>query len=172
MRVVDTTAPALTLPADFTIDVFDPKGLSANYLVTATDAVDPAPVVVCTPPSGTLPPPGKTTVECTATDAAGNSSAGSFVMTMLDARQTIALMREQVIAMDVTPRARDACWTASTTPTGRWRRTTGEAPARRSTAWSTYVERNRSGDRVGVQPPCVCRPAHGRPFSRTTRWPR
>ena len=89
-RSSDTTAPALTLPADFTIDVFDPKGLSANYLVTATDAADPAPVVVCTPPSGTLPPPGKTTVECTATDASGNSSAGSFVVTMLDARQAIA----------------------------------------------------------------------------------
>ena len=96
VHVVDSTPPALSLPADFTIDVFDPKGLSANYLATATDLADPAPVVVCTPPSGTMPPPGQTTVECTATDASGNSSAGSFVVTMLDARQAIALMREEV----------------------------------------------------------------------------
>lgn len=98
VHVVDSTAPVLSLPADFTVDVFDPKGLSANYTATATDAVDPAPVAVCTPPSGTLPPPGRTAVECTATDAAGNASVGSFVVTVLDARQAIALMREEVSA--------------------------------------------------------------------------
>ena len=98
VTVVDTTPPALSLPADFTVDVFDPKGLSANYTATATDAVDPAPVVVCTPPSGTMPPTGRTTVECTATDAAGNASTDTFVVTVLDARQAVALLRAQVSA--------------------------------------------------------------------------
>jgi HYR domain-containing protein len=36
--------------------------------------------VKCNPPSGALFPLGKTTVNCTATDAAGNQSSGSFTV--------------------------------------------------------------------------------------------
>ena len=43
---------------------------------TATDDVDPAPTVGCTPPSGSAFDLGTTTVTCTATDATGNSTVG------------------------------------------------------------------------------------------------
>jgi hypothetical protein len=53
-----------------------------TFVVTAVDDLDPAPVVVCTPPSGSVFPPGTTWVDCTATDAAGNASACSFPVTV------------------------------------------------------------------------------------------
>ena len=47
----------------------------------ASDAVDGSIEVVCTPPSGATFPVGSTSVLCTATDTAGNSSSASFVVT-------------------------------------------------------------------------------------------
>ena len=153
VHVVDSTPPALSLPADFTVDVFDPKGLSANYLATATDAVDAAPVVLCTPPSGTVPPPGQTTVECTATDAAGNASAGSFVVTVLDARQTIALLRAQIVGHRTSASRRRTCCSASwTRRIARWPRTTGEGPG---TPWNASSAISRATPRRSAN----CSPA-------------
>ncbi|NOT32461.1 MAG: CehA/McbA family metallohydrolase [Planctomycetes bacterium] len=54
----------------------------ADYMVAAQDAEDPAPVLVCTPPSGSLFPLGDTLVTCTATDRAGNQSTCSFAVTV------------------------------------------------------------------------------------------
>jgi len=48
--------------------------------VTATDNIDPNPKVKCTPPSGSLFPLGQTPVTCTATDASGNASQGTFIV--------------------------------------------------------------------------------------------
>jgi hypothetical protein len=80
ITVVDTTAPSLAgLPADRTIVTNDPAGATLTYAApSATDVVDPAPTVACVPVSGSLLPVGSTTVTCTATDASGNASSGSF----------------------------------------------------------------------------------------------
>ena len=56
---------------------------------TATDDVDPAPTVGCTPPSGSAFDLGTTTVTCTATDATGNSSAATFDVTVTLAAPTL-----------------------------------------------------------------------------------
>ena len=53
-------------------------GEIVTFVVTATDAQDPSPDVVCVPPSGSLFPPGTTLVDCTATDASGNESTAQF----------------------------------------------------------------------------------------------
>lgn len=53
-----------------------------TFSVTATDVFDPAPVIVCTPPSGSFFPIGTTTVTCTATDASGNQSTCAFPVTV------------------------------------------------------------------------------------------
>ena len=56
---------------------------------TATDDVDPAPTVGCTPPSGSAFDLGTTTVTCTATDATGNSTSATFDVTVTLAAPTL-----------------------------------------------------------------------------------
>ena len=59
------------------------SGARVSYTVTATDNVDPNPTVKCTPPSGSLFPLGQTPVNCTATDASGNKSTGTFIVKVI-----------------------------------------------------------------------------------------
>jgi hypothetical protein len=80
----DTVAPVLSLPAGLTVEATGPGGAAVAYSVSATDAVDPAPAVTCTPVSGSVFPLGEWTVTCTAADAAGNQSTGSFAVRVVD----------------------------------------------------------------------------------------
>jgi hypothetical protein len=59
-------------------------GAYVDFTVTATDACDAAPTVVCTPPSGSEFSLGTTTVNGTAMDASGNTAMGSFTVTVVD----------------------------------------------------------------------------------------
>jgi hypothetical protein len=80
VSVGDTTPPVLKLPGTLSAIATSRSGARVGYTVTATDNVDPNPTVKCTPPSGSIFPLGATTVNCTATDAAGNKSTGKFVV--------------------------------------------------------------------------------------------
>ena len=77
---VDTGPPVLSMPESVT--AYDGLGGSpgtiVTFSVTASDFFDPAPNVVCVPPSGSFFPRGTTLVQCTATDAEGNQSSGDF----------------------------------------------------------------------------------------------
>mgnify|MGYP001363851805 CR=1 FL=1 len=79
----DTTPPTLSCPPYvFVIEVFgSPPGEVVTFSVTATDC-DPAPTVVCVPPSGSFFPRGTTLVTCTATDDSGNQSTCVFPVTV------------------------------------------------------------------------------------------
>jgi len=83
LLAADTTPPVLTLPGDFFAEA---AGLttSIGYVATAVDAVDGPVPVTCTPPPNALFPLGPTTVTCSARDAAGNVSSGSFKLTLVD----------------------------------------------------------------------------------------
>ena len=73
--VQDTTAPAIAAHADVTVPA---TGASTTVTFTApaaTDAVDPAPTVTCSPASGSGFAVGSTQVSCTAKDASGNTSS-------------------------------------------------------------------------------------------------
>jgi subtilisin-like proprotein convertase family protein len=78
VTVVDATAPVITVPATISVLATSPAGAVVTYSVTATDDIDGPVPVTCTPPSGSTFPIGTTTVECTATDAAGNVGTASF----------------------------------------------------------------------------------------------
>lgn len=82
VTVVDTTAPALNLPADITVDTIDASGAVVNYNASATDLVDGSVSVTCQPASGSVFPIGQTTVNCSATDAHQNTANGSFNVTV------------------------------------------------------------------------------------------
>jgi hypothetical protein len=78
----DSAPPTLLLPSNITADATGPSGAAVTYFASATDDTDPNPTVVCSPSSGGTFPVGTTTVQCTATDASGNSSQGSFNVTV------------------------------------------------------------------------------------------
>jgi hypothetical protein len=80
----DTTPPVLVgLPTGLDLVTTDPAGAALDYAPpTATDDRDPAPLVACDPAPGATVPVGAWVVTCVATDAAGNSAAGSFPITV------------------------------------------------------------------------------------------
>jgi hypothetical protein len=84
VTVVDTTAPSLSLPVDFSVEATGPAGAVATFSATASDIVDGAVSVACVPGSGSTFPLGPTTVDCSATDAAGNTAMGSFQISVVD----------------------------------------------------------------------------------------
>ncbi|GEM_PF-5561813 len=85
----DVTAPVLSLPAPIAAEATDPGGAAVEFIVTATDDTDPAPVVACDHDSGDIFPVGVTTVACTASDASGNASDGTFTITVYTAPASI-----------------------------------------------------------------------------------
>ena len=80
----DTTGPVVTVPASFEVVAQGPLGAMVAWTASASDAVDGPRPVTCTPPSGSLLPYGATTVVCQASDAAGNTGAASFTVTVVD----------------------------------------------------------------------------------------
>jgi hypothetical protein len=82
----DFVAPVITIPGTMSVYATSAAGAVVNYSVTATDDVTANPVVTCAPSSGSTFAIGTTTVNCSAHDAAGNSSAKSFnVIVLVDA---------------------------------------------------------------------------------------
>ena len=87
---VDTTGPELHgMPADIATTTTGASTVVTWTDPTATDDVDPAPTVGCTPPSGSAFDLGTTTVTCTATDATGNSTSATFNVTVTLAAPTL-----------------------------------------------------------------------------------
>jgi hypothetical protein len=86
--VVDATAPTLTLPVDITTPATDPTGAVVNFSASATDNVDPSVAVICSPASGSTFAVGITTVNCVATDSTGNTTSGSFHVTVVGTNAT------------------------------------------------------------------------------------
>jgi hypothetical protein len=83
INVRDTTAPALTLPANQTIEATSAAGAVATFAASATDAVGVT-SFTSSAASGSTFPIGTTTVTVIASDAAGNTSSGSFTVTVRD----------------------------------------------------------------------------------------
>lgn len=82
--VIDTLGPMLSLPGTQTIEATGPDGAVVNFTPGANDALDPAPAVNVSPPSGSTFPIATTPVDVTATDWAGNVASGSLNVTVRD----------------------------------------------------------------------------------------
>ena len=92
--VTDTTPPAVTAPADITVDatgVTTPVSLGAG---TAVDLVDGA--LAPTPDNAGPYPIGTTTVTWSATDASGNTGTATQIVTVLDTSQISAGIAEDI----------------------------------------------------------------------------
>lgn len=84
ITVIDVEAPTLSVPAGFTVNATNSLGAMINYSVTSKDNVAVT-SLVCEQASGTMFSINRHTVNCTASDAAGNSVAKSFVVDVVDA---------------------------------------------------------------------------------------
>ncbi len=84
VKVQDTTAPAVTPPANVTVEATGPTGRVVTYgNASATDAVGVTSLMY-SQASGTLFPIGVNTVTVTAKDAAGNTRNVNFTVTVRD----------------------------------------------------------------------------------------
>ncbi|MDJ0813397.1 MAG: HYR domain-containing protein [Woeseiaceae bacterium] len=96
------TVPLPTLPDPTRTDIFaeatSASGATVSFDVTSSDIVDSSPDVVCTPSSGSVFPIGSNEVSCTATDFWGNTSSGSFFVTVADTTPPDILPPTDVVA--------------------------------------------------------------------------
>lgn len=132
VRVVDSTAPTLTLPTGISATATGPDGAVVDFDATARDLVAGVVPTTCSPASGSTFPLGDTVVTCTASDAGaatagwrsrprqtdgGNVATGTFV---------VSVRPEQV-----TPTTQLTTTTTApvTTTTPVWPTTTTVAPA-------------------------------------------
>jgi hypothetical protein len=85
VTVRDTTAPVLTVPANITAEATGPTGAVVTFATSADDVVDGSVAATCSRPSGATFALGATTITCTVTDIAGNTSAPKpFTITVRD----------------------------------------------------------------------------------------
>jgi hypothetical protein len=82
--VQDTTPPVITLPGNQTLEATSAAGAVATFTASAQDIVSGNVAVTFNHPSGSTFPLGTTTVIAGAADAAGNSSSGTFTITVHD----------------------------------------------------------------------------------------
>jgi hypothetical protein len=80
---VDTVPPVVTVPSDMTVSATG-SSTPVSFSASATDNVDGAVPVSCSPSSGSGFAVGTTTVTCTATDSSGNTGSASFHVTVQD----------------------------------------------------------------------------------------
>jgi hypothetical protein len=83
--VSDVTGPRLTLPASFVSET----GVAVAYVVSASDDVDGPVAISCAPLTGFIAGGGPITVDCSARDAVGNATPGSFVVTGVDTTKPV-----------------------------------------------------------------------------------
>ncbi len=82
VTVRDQTAPVFGATPNLTVPATSALGAVVTFAVTATDQCPGTAAVVCNPAPGTLFAVGTTTVQCTATDGAGNQASRSFTVTV------------------------------------------------------------------------------------------
>lgn len=98
---VDTSSPLLSLPSNITQEATSGSGATVTFSATSTD-VDPAsPTVTCTPSSGSTFPITTTTVNCSATDTVGNTSNGSFTVTVQDTTKPVITLNGGTVNLNV-----------------------------------------------------------------------
>jgi hypothetical protein len=81
---VTNNPPTFTPPANITEEATGPAGATVSFIASGDDVEQGSIPAVCTPASGSRFPIGSTIVNCTVTDVAGASAAGSFTVTVVD----------------------------------------------------------------------------------------
>lgn len=80
----DTTAPVITSPGDIVAEATSADGAAVTFEASAMDSKDGTVTLNASPTSGSTFAIGTTTVNLSATDAAGNDATASFTVTVQD----------------------------------------------------------------------------------------
>jgi hypothetical protein len=120
ITVVDTTPPAVTVPANVTLQATSPAGAVYSFTASALDTVDGALTPSCTPASGSTFAIGTTTVTCSAADNSGNTGSRDFTVAVVDTVKPVLLVPANISTL-VTPGGTTASvtYTASATDLGQ-----------------------------------------------------
>lgn len=129
----DVTPPTLTVPGNLTAEATSSSGAAVTFTATATDTVNGAITPTCAPALGSTFPLGATTVNCTATDQAGNSANGSFTVTVRDTTPPVLSLPADITVAATGPAGAAVTFTASATDTVSGALTPTCAPASDST---------------------------------------
>ena len=113
VTVEDTTAPVVSVPANFAVGNTSGTGASNVTFagVSASDLVDGDVEVTCDKASGSFFALGDTTVTCTAVDRAGNEGSNSFVVTVQDRTAPIVTVPGNITKEATGPDGATASWT-------------------------------------------------------------
>jgi hypothetical protein len=82
VTVVDTSPPALTVPANKSLRTRSRTGIPVFFTATALDTVDGTVAATCNPRSGSVFPAGTKVVRCTAGDRRGNVATETFTVSV------------------------------------------------------------------------------------------
>ena len=99
---LDTVAPTLSVPADLTAVATSAEGAPVTWTVTGSDNLG-VPTTTCDRASGSTFPVGTTTVTCTARDAAGHATSGTFLVTVTAPPPTLDPMDQLEQTLASTP---------------------------------------------------------------------
>jgi hypothetical protein len=88
-EITDNTPPAISVPADITVEATGPAGARVDFVAEATDDFDGIVPVTATPASGSTFPVGTSTVHLGAQDSAGNQASASFRVTVTDTQPPV-----------------------------------------------------------------------------------
>lgn len=115
VRVIDTTAPRVTLPSPLSVEATGSAGAKVEFETPATDAVDRNPRVTCSPASGSTFPLGVTTVRCTARDVSKNRATTSFEVAVVDTTAPVLTLPQNRTLQATSTRGATVTYSASAT---------------------------------------------------------
>jgi hypothetical protein len=102
VTVLDVEAPVFGLAAQSLLEVnaTSPSGATVTFNTSVTDNVGVT-SLSCEPASGSLFPVGRREVNCTASDAAGNTSHDSFTVSVIGAHEQLFNLLQYVIGLNL-----------------------------------------------------------------------
>ena len=115
ISVGDTAGPALTLPAPITAEATSPAGAIVTYTASAADAGSGVDSSSFTPASGSTFALGTTSVAAFAEDNLGNTSTGSFSVTVVDTTDPVVTASANISVAATSPAGASVTFTASAT---------------------------------------------------------
>jgi len=108
--------PTLNLPGNIVAEANRPGGANVQWKPSAVDAHGNPVAVACTPKQGSFFPLGQTrTVRCTARDATGQASTGTFTVTVVDTTAPSLVLPSSLVLDATGPGGAVAAFDASAT---------------------------------------------------------